>query len=417
VRSSQSEALNRLRSFVLGAVLVACVPPTALFAQTPDEAPPAKFIFGPLGLTPRVALKDLGFDTNPLNQAGESERDFTFTLEPGLDSSLRIGRGRLSAKTSLQWLYYNDASSQRSINLNQELRAELSLNRVRPYAYGAYLRTRQRPTPEIDLRVQQNTTNGGLGTSLLLGSRLRLDVEARRRRFDFGEGEHGSDEVAQALNRDSDAASLAARFILTPLTTFVVRSEVQRDQFEFLRVRDNDSISVLPGFEFKPSAMISGTVLVGFRSFEARDEIVPDYAGLIGQIDARYIFRESTLFNVVADRDVVYSIDDQQPYYVMNSGLLSMTQTLGLNWFVVGRIGETRLDYRGFISAPDAAAPPGSDRTDRLLLRGVGFGRRLGEEVRVGFDVNYVRRRSTNTASAYEGYRFGGSISYGLQTR
>lgn len=397
--------------------MLALALPQPLVAQPVDEAPPAKFIFGPLGLTPRIALRDVGFDTNPFNQAGESERDFTFTVEPGLDSSLRIGRGRLSGKTSVEWLYYNDASTQRSINFNQEARAELSLNRIRPYAFGGYLRTRQRPTPEIDLRVQQNTTHAGVGTALLLGSRLRLDTEARRRRLDFGKGEHGSEDVAQALNRDSDAASLAARFTLTPLTTFVLRSEVQHDRFEFSAVRDSNSISVLPGFEFKPSALISGVVLVGLRSFNALDQSVPDYTGLIGQIDARYIFREATLFSVLADRDVVYSIDEAQPYYVQSAAIVSMTQTLGLNWFVVGRIGETRLDYRGSVAAPDALAPAGGDRADRVLLRGFGVGRRLGEEIRLGLDVNYMRRRSTVRASEYEGYRFGGSITYGLQTR
>ena len=411
------QALNRVTSVVLGIALLGLAAPRPLLAQTADEAPPAKFIFGPLGLTPRIALKEVGFDTNPLNQSGESERDFTFTVEPGLDSSLRIGRGRLSGKTSLEWLYYNEASSQRSFNVNQEGRAELSLNRIRPYAFGAYLRTRQRPTPEIDLRVQQNTTNAGVGTSLLLGSRLRLDIEGRRRRFDFDEGEHGNDEVAQALNRDSNAAAVAARFILTPLTTFVVRSELQRDRFEFDAVRDNNSISVLPGFEFKPSALISGTMLVGFRSFDGQDASVPDYTGLIGQVDARYIFREATLFNVLADRDVVYSIDEEQPYYVQTGAQVSMTQTLGLNWFVVGRIGETRLAYRGFVATPEALTTGGDGRNDRVFLRGFGIGRRLGEEIRVGFDVNYVGRRSTEIASEYQGYRFGGSISYGLQTR
>jgi hypothetical protein len=392
--------------------------PSTLVAQSAaEEETPPKFIFGPLGLTPRIALKDLGFDTNPLNQPGESERDFTFTLEPGLDSSLRIGRGRLSGKTSLEWLYYNESSTQRSINLNQEARAELSLNRVRPYVFGGYLRTRQRPTPEIDLRVQQNTTTRGAGTALFLGSRLRLDVEARRREFVFDKGEHGDLAVAQALNRDSDAASLAARFILTPLTTFVVRAEVQQDRFKFSAVRDNDSISVIPGFEFKPAAMVSGTVLVGYRRFDADDVTVPDFAGVVGHVDARYIFRESTLFNVVADRDVTYSIDVDQPYYVLNGGLLSMTHILGINWFVVGRIGETRLAYRDFVSPNEGGNAARSARTDRVFIRGFGVGRRLGEDLRVGFDVNYVRRRSTEAASEYQGFRFGGSISYGLQTR
>lgn len=406
----------RLTSLALGFLLTLIVP-AALGAQVVEDETRDRFLFGPLGLTPRIALKDVGFDTNPRNQPGVDDRDFTFTLEPGLDSSLRIGRGRLSGKTTVEWLYYDEASSERSFNFNQEARAELTLNRIRPYAFGAFLRTRQRPTPEIDQRVQQNTVNAGAGTRLYLGSRLRLDLEGRRTQFEFGEGEHGDAVVASALNRDSDAGTLIGRFVLTPLTTFLVRSELQQDRFEFSPVRDNDSLLLMPGFELKPSALISGLVMVGMRRLDARDETVPDYTGVVAQVDAQHVVRDSMQLNLRVERDVVYSIETEQPYYVQNGGTLSVLQTLGLNWYVVGRLGETRLNYRDFLPAASAAAGVSPSRRDRVQLRGVGIGRRIGQDLRVGFDLNYVRRRSTLASSEYEGYRVGGSISYGIQTR
>lgn len=380
-----------------------------------DESPPDKFIFGPLGLTPRIALRNVGLDTNPLNLPGETERDVTATLEPGLNSSLRIGRGRITGKTTLEWLYFADSSTQRSLNLSQEARAEVAMNRVRPYVFGQLLRTRQRPTPEIDLRVQQHATNAGVGTSLLLGSRFRFDLEGRRSTVAFDEGEHGSVAVANELNRDSDGVALTARMILTPLTTFVVRSEVQHDRFAFSAVRDNNSLSVVPGFELKPAALISGSVFVGFRRFDAVQPNVPDYTGLVGRIEALYLWREATLFSFGADRDVIYSIEPDQPYYLQTGGRLAATQMLGLNWYLVGRIGETRLAYRDLMALTGGGLD--SSRTDRVLTRGGGIGRRLGEDLRIGFDVDYVRRRSSLVAATYDGYRIGGSISYGSPTR
>lgn len=389
------------------------VAPTALLAQSAvEEPPPPKFIFGPLGVTPRIALTKVGVDTNPLNTPGASDRDFTATIEPGVDSSLRMGRARLSGKTSLEYLYFNESSSQRSINLSQEGRIELSMHRVRPYMFGGYLRTRQRPTPEIDLRVQQKTTHGGIGSGLRLGSRLRMDAEVRRTRFEFGEGRHGSLEVANALNRDSDVGKLTTRFILTPLTTFAVRTEVEHDRFKFSAVRDNNSFSVIPGFELKPSALISGAVFAGYKRFNAQHPTVPDFSGVVVQADAQYVMREATLFNLQVERDLTYSIDPEQPYYVQTGVSLSVTQMLGLNWFFSGRLGQTRLAYRDFLSLAGDADGVGR-RTDRVLLHGVSFGRRLGEDIRIGFDVNYVRRHSSVARSEYEGYRFGGSISYG----
>jgi hypothetical protein len=96
---------------------------------------------------------------------------------------------------------------------------------------------------------------------------------------------------------------------------------------------------------------------------------------------------------------------------------VALTQIIGLNWYVIGRIGETRLAYRDFVSPDVIDLNRSPARTDRLLRRGVGIGRRLGDDIRVGFDVDYVRRRSNVAQQEYEGYKFGGSISYGLQTR
>jgi hypothetical protein len=349
----------------------------------------------------------VGVDTNPLNEPGEPVRDFTATLVPGVDSTLRIGRGRLTGKTSLEYVHFNQTRSQRSANVNQEARAELLLNRITPYAVGTYLRTRQRPTPEIDQRVQQNSTSGGFGTGLRLGARLRMDIEGRRSRIRFGEGKHGVQEIAEALDRNVDLGSVAARFTLSPLTTFVLRTEVQRDRFRVSTERDANSISVLPGFEFKPRALIAGRVFVGFRRFDMLDEGLPDFAGVVGRIDAQYVWRESTLFALFAERNPEYSIASTEPYYILNAGTVSATQSIGLNWYAIGRVGESRLNYREFL-------PTLTDsRVDRVFTRGFGFGRRLGRDIRIGFDIDYVRRRSTIALNEYEGYRVGGSFSYG----
>lgn len=398
---------------LIGLCLVALATPGSLFAQSAvDETPADKFIFGPLGLTPRIALRNVGMDTNPFNLPGETDQDFTATIQPGVDSSLRIGRARLSGRTSLEYLYFQDAASQRSLNFSQEGRLELTLNRLRPYMFGGYLRTRQRPTPEIDLRVQQVTTNGGVGTGIRLGGRLRADAEVKRARYEFGEGRHGSIAVAHQLDRDSNLARFTTRFILTPLTTFLVRSDLQHDRFRYASVRDNNSFSVVPGFELKPLALISGSVLLGYKRFDAQDETVPDYSGVVGEIDAQYVMRETTLFNVQGSRDVVYSIELDQPYFVQTAGTLSVVQMMGLHWFVSGRIGQTALDYRGFVTPVDAPGPL-EGRTDRVFYRGFGIGRRLGDDIRVSFDVNHVQRRTNVARSNYEGFRFGGSISYG----
>jgi hypothetical protein len=395
----------------VGACLLALVP-GGVSAQGIDVGTEPKFIFGPLGLTPRLALKDIGVDSNPLNESGGTERDFTATFVPGVDSTLRIGRGRLTAKTAVEYVYYNKSSSQRSFNFNQELRADVLLNRLAPFATGGYLRTRQRANLEIDERVQRTSIFAGAGTALRLSARTNLELEGRRTQFRFGNGQYGDEDISEALDRDSDVYSVTTRHALTPLTTFVVRGETTQDRFVFASVRDSDSISVVPGFEFKPSALLAGKVNVGYRRFDAIDATVPDFSGLVGDLDFSYTWREQTKFGFRAGRNVEYSIEDEQPYFVTNGGGLEITQAIGLNWFAVARGGRQRLVYRNFVET-DTTAAADIGRSDRVDSYGGGFGRRLSTDIRVQLDVNKVRRLSSVATRQYEGYRVGVTITYG----
>src|SRR5207248_7147703 len=125
--------------------------------------------------------------------------------------------------------------------------------------------------------------------------------------FDANETFLGAD-LAKALNRQSDSAEFQFRHKLTPLTTFVVRAEGNHDRFTLDRIRSSDSVAVLPGFELKPLALISGSAFVGYRRFNALDVTVPDFQGLIAAVEARYTV-SSTRFDVTANRDLVYSFE------------------------------------------------------------------------------------------------------------
>ena len=197
---------------------------------------------------------------------------------------------------------------------------------------------------------------------------------------------------------------METRTALTPLTTFVVRGESLRDRFEFNPIRSSDSINVLPGFEFKPSALISGKVSVGYRRFDAIDATVPDFGGLVGALDTRYTWREQTQFSLKASRNIEYSIEEESPYFVTNGGGLEITQVLGLRWFVAARGGRTRLAYRNFI----VNGVETTGRTDRVDLYGVGFGRLLGDDIRIGLDLNNVRRVSTIPSRQYRRFQVWG---------
>ena len=398
------------RTLFLGFVcLLGVLRPALVSAQVrPDQVDTARLHFGPVGLTPKFALRNIGVDTNVFNASDAPERDFTATLAPGVDAWLRAGRLHFTSETTAEWNYFQKATNERSVNLGEQVRVDLDLFRLLPFVTGRYVRTRQRPSLEIDERVQQLRSGAGAGLVVRAGARLELEALVEEERLDFGQTRFGSAALAGALNRTRQEGALTVRYELTPLTTFVVRAATRSDRFETARVRDSDSISVVPGFTFAPSALFSGTASIGFRRFTTREPLAPDFSGLVADVDLKYVARDMTRFVVSIGRDVEYSFEPAEPFFVSTSRRLEVTQLLGYSWDVVGRGSFDTLDYKHLSGAPSAVS-----RQDRLLGYGVGIGRRLGDTLRIGVDVDVARRRSEVRTRTYEGMRVGGSVTYG----
>jgi hypothetical protein len=394
---------TRVSAFLLA---LAVVWPSVSAAQIADGSDTARFHLGPLSLTPKLAIRNLGLDTNVFNTKDEPLQDFTVTLTPGVDAWLRVGRGLFTSKTIVDWDYYQTASSERAFNFGEDWRVDVDLTHVQPRVAGEYLRTRQRPNDEIDARVQQKRMAGGIGVPGPIGSRVNFDLDARRIRYDYSQGEYGDPALAEALNRDSDEITGTARVALTPLTTLAVRAQSTRDRFAFTPARDSDSWRVMPGVTFQPFALISGSAFVGYRRFTTVSPAVPDFSGVVAAVELKYIAADLFRITGLVKRDVDYSLDLGEPFYVSNSAGVDVLQVIGLSWDVVGRVRRSNLVYQ-------QAAPGEPARVDRLRSVGVGLGRRLGQDFRIGVDVDYVKRTSVVPSRAFEGLRFGGSLTYG----
>jgi hypothetical protein len=401
----------RFKSSVLAGTILAVLLSAPLRAQSAVDGDPAdaRFRVGALTLDPRFTVRDVGVDTNVFNEARNPQRDFTATLGPEVASWLQTGRLLVTGTSTIGWTYFQKATRQRSLDFSQSGRADLALVRVTPHLEGGYERTRQRPNDEIDLRVKQRRIRMGGGLMVHPGPRFTVDLVYGQHALDFGDGEFGDLDLEQSLNRTEREASVAGRFALTPLTTFVIEGAHRRDEFEFAVDRDSRSISVLPGLEFKPLALIAGRAAVGFRSFEPEREELPGFRGIIAVVDMSYVAQDRLRVHAAVDRDVDYSFEVDQPYFVATSVRGDVTQALGGDFDVVGRVGWTRMAYQAF----DRAGAPADGRLDRARLVGTGVGRRLGTDVRIGFDVNYVTRDSNVEDRRYSGLRAGGSITYG----
>ena len=365
---------------------------------------------GPVGLTPFVVVSDVGIDSNVNYASQDPQRDFTARIRPGVDSSLRLGRGRLTGRTVLGFSYFHEAKRFRARDLRQEAGLALVSYRLTPRVGGMYESARERPTLEIDAYVRRTEQRVGVGLDLRLSPRLTVELDARERRREYEDEQFEGANLRTELNQRTEQVDVALRVALTPLTTFVVNVDAARDRFPSAPFRNTDSTGVLPGFELKPFALISGTAFVGYRRVDALEPAVPDFSGVVGNMAVAYTLRGRTRFDLSARRGIEYSYDAQRPYYVVEGAALTVTEALGRRWDVRATYGADSLNYRDRSDGPIAGARRG---VDRASARGIGVGHRFGSSARIGFDLTYFVRRSPVTTREYEGWRGGGSFTYG----
>jgi len=76
----------------------------------------------------------------------------------------------------------------------------------------------------------------------------------------------------------------------------------------------------------------------------------------------------------------------------------------------VGRLNEQRLAYRDRSGVPQIAP----NRTDSIHSFGGGAGYRFGPDLRLGFNIDSMRRESVIESRTYKGLKYGTALTYGF---
>ncbi len=370
---------------------------------------------GPLALSPALGLTNAGIDTNVFNDPDQAapKRDFTMTVEPKSDLWLPMGPTWLIGNITEDLVYYDRYASERSANGSYKVGWLVPLTRLTLKPGVSYLNTRDRPGYEVDLRAQRHELGLDGSVELRLLSKTFVGVKGRRQRVDFDKAAVFLGRSLQVeLNRIVTAEGLTLRHQLTAMTSLTLDVAREQDRFELSHLRDSDSTVITGGVTFDPLALLKGSATFGYRDFEPRSPIVPSYKGSTAQVDLSYVPLGSTKMNVKLARDVQYSFETANTYYVQTAVNASIAQQIFGPVDVVGRIGAARLDYRTSLTSVGAVANP--DRTDSATSFGVGLGYHLGADVRVGVNVDDLRRSSDVTTRRYHGLRFGASMTYGF---
>ena len=371
---------------------------------------------GPLYVNPSLLLKELGVDTNVFNEHTEEQSDFTFTVTPRLEIAVPFARRALLKTTgAADLVYYARFVSERSINPLATVRGEAYVRRITLFAEGGYLDTHDRVSQELDVRARHtdNSVLGGL--SVRLTPKVSVEVAQKRvlTRFDRDETFNGV-QLSQTLNQDSRTFSATGRHFSTPLTTVSAAYERQEDRFANEPTRNTDSYRVVPGVDFKPRALISGSAHVGYRSFTPHDTRLPAQTGLVSTLGLSYTLLGATTFGVVFDRDYRFSYSTDTPYYVDTGVGVTIRRAVGGHFDVLAQATRYRYVYERFGAAVPVDSQPAVP-VETTHVYGASLGYRLKKETRLGVGVSYTERRSNNDASRdYSGFRFGATIRTGI---
>jgi hypothetical protein len=111
---------------------------------------------------------------------------------------------------------------------------------------------------------------------------------------------------------------------------------------------------------------------------------------------------------VQVSRDVAYSYDPEQPYYLLTGVTGSVAQAVGGPWSVNARAGIQRLAYQAIELSTLAG------RVDVVRFYGGGVGYKLGPSTRLGVNADYYTSRSDLYVQQYRGLRVGSSVTYGF---
>ena len=387
--------------------------PAAYAQPAPGEADAARVHIGPLSLKPTFAITNIGVDGNVFNQADvdHPRQDFTITASPKTDWWVRAGRSTVSGSVKEDFVYYKTFSSERSINGAYQAAVTVPFNRLTLRGGGGYTETRERFGFEVDARAQHTESVFQGGADLRAFGKTSFKLNASRTRVKFADDAvFLGNSLGVELDRVMTGGSVAVQHRLTPFTSLSVTVDRTQDRFEFSPLRDSDSTSVMGGVEFATSALIGGSASFGYRNFAPLSADLAGFQGANALINLAYVAHGWARLGLEAVRDVRFSYQAAEPYYVLSGVTGTISQHVFGPFDGVGRVGYQQLAYQGRLGATD----PGKDRVDIVRTLGGGIAYRIGREMHIGFNVDNQQRTSVLQDRRYAGLRYGTSVTYGF---
>ena len=264
---------------------------------------------------------------------------------------------------------------------------------------------RERPNDEIDTRARRRDTEASARVAFELSPLAQIYAGVARVDIDYRQGEtFRGVALDQSLDRQLEQVQGGVRLSLTPFTTLVVDATVARDRFAMARGRDSSSRTAATELIFGNDAIIRGRVKVGFADFRPEDPTLAPFKGLVTEVGLSFRGVWLGRFDGSITRQIHYSYDESEGYYVGNGGQVTYTQR------VVGPL-DVQVVYGA--SLQDFGRRIGLfGGTDKTQTYGGGIGLNRDSGSRFGINYEYRNRDARAADESYTRRRVFASYTY-----
>jgi hypothetical protein len=360
---------------------------------------------GPVAVSPGFQAREIGVDTNVFDEPTNPKKDYVLAFTPTMGFYARFGFTQLFGSLATDLTWYKKYSSERGVSRQGRLRLDFGLARLRPSAGIAWVETRERPNPEIDLRARRVVTELQAKAGYDISPLLRVYLGGQAGKTRYQDSEVFADVALDAvLNRDTLAAEGGVVIAATPFTTVTVNAIRSRDTFESSPLRDSESTSGNFTATFGNDAILRGQTRVGFKQLVPVDPTLKTYKGLVSSTTLSTTGFWRGRVDLLVNRDVDYSFEEASAYFVSSLLDLAYNQRIAGAWDFEVRGSRAWLDY---------SAVDGAERDDTRIIYGGGLGYNLQNQSRIGMTWEYSERQSPERPDRrYTRRRIYGSWTY-----
>lgn len=336
-----------MKRVLLSLALTAAVASAPALRAAPDPLQPpdiSRYLrWGPLRVRPSVQLSNFGYDDNVFYRTGDEPRvgDWTATISPRTDGLVLFGhRAFLTFREQVDGVVYARNSGISYLDQRGTTRLTVPFARLGVFVEGTVNRIHERSTSELDARPQRNETRGGVGLILPLGWRTRIELSQTRNAWTYQDDLFGCGQgatctpIGTLLDRVETGTDLKAAYLLRGRTSLTLDASARDVAFDVQSARDSRDRRVLPGIELGPGGTLQGKLRLGHAQLDSLHAGLPDFSGVIGNVEATWSPARRDRLTLTARRDVNFAVWSGNQFHVNwqaeARGVHWMTRAIGL---------------------------------------------------------------------------------------